>query len=170
MEEYTEFRAPASRKTEKVKSLAKNSRNTNLAYFLVGFGVGVVGALLLSPRFGKEIREKISDVALIFVSKLGDDMRAQIDKATERGYETAREIIEDLAEKGRQTLLTVVEETKGTIAKSTDQLSGVIGEAKETLVESVERLLEAIETGKQAYIEEKSKVEEGEMYHGTHSF
>lgn len=159
MEEYVEFKTPASRKTEKIKFLAKDGRNTKLTYFLIGCGVGAVGALLLSPRFGKEMREKMADAALIFASKLGDDMRAQIDKTTERGYETAREIIEDLAQKGRETLLTVVEEAKGTIAKSTDQLSGVIGEAKETLVESVERLSEAIQTGKQAYMEEKQKAE-----------
>jgi gas vesicle protein len=169
MEEYTEFKAPTSRKIERVRPLAKNGRNTNLTYFLIGCGVGAVGALLFSPRFGKEMREKLSDVALIFASKLGDDLRAQIDKTTERGFETARGIIEDLAEKGRETLLTIVEEAKGTIARSTDQLSGVIEEAKETLVKSADRLSEAIESGKQAYIEEKRKVEEGGIYHGTSS-
>ncbi len=168
MEKYTEFRAPVSEKAEETKS--KNRGGTKLTYFLIGCGVGAAGALLLSPKFGKEIRGKISDVALVFASKLSKDLRAQIDRTTEHGYEAAREIFKDIAGKGRNMIGAVVEEAKEAIDRSTNQLSEVIEETKEALIKSVERLSEAIEAGKQAYMEEKNKAEKEEKHHGTHSF
>ncbi|MER3445694.1 MAG: hypothetical protein C4291_02150 [Candidatus Dadabacteria bacterium] len=150
MEKYAEFRAANSRETEGLKS--QGIRNAKLIYFLIGCGVGAAGALLLSSKFGKEIGEKVSDTALAFGSKLGSNLKEQINRSTERG---------------RDMIDAVVEEAKGAIVRGTNQLSEVIEEAKDALVKSVERLSEAIETGKRAYKEEKNKAEKGEARDGA---
>lgn len=135
--------------------MARNKRENELAYFAVGFGVGVGAAFMLAPKMGKEVREALAGAALLLASRLGKEIREEVDKVVKQGYDTAHEITDELSKAGREIVDIFVQESKSTIVKSSDRILEAIEEARDTISKSAERFSEAIEVGKQAYMEEK---------------
>jgi gas vesicle protein len=109
--------------------MAENNGASRLTYFLIGFGLGAVVALLFAPKSGRELREDIAEKTRRGWEKAGE------------AYETARERAKEWVETGREKAAALAEE------------------AKERVAETRERLSAAIEAGRQAYREEKRKAE-----------
>ena len=110
--------------------MAENNGASKLAFFLVGFGIGAVVALLFAPKSGRELRNDIAE-----------STRRGLDKASE-AYDVARERTKELATTGREKAAELVEE------------------AKETVTRQKGRIAAAVEAGKQAYREEKERLGE----------
>ena len=142
--------------------MAETNVSNRLTYFLIGLGIGAVGAFLIVPKLRKnaKLREGMEDIASLFTSKLGKELRDRIEDVTQNGFRAAHEIANELAEKGRVMATDFVSSAKETVPKTKEQLSATIEEATDTFIKSMERLWEAIEIAKQAYREEKRKAEQ----------
>jgi gas vesicle protein len=71
--------------------MANHSFAAKTCYFLTGAGIGVVVALLLAPKSGKETRKLIADKAedgKDYVVAKGKELRKQAGEFVERGRET----------------------------------------------------------------------------------
>lgn len=135
--------------------MAGNKRADNLVYFLIGMGVGAGGALMLAPKMGKEFREGLAGAAMLFANKVGEQIRQEMSEVTKRGYKAAYEITDELTAAGREISAMLFDESKKTIARTTEQFSKAVEDAMGTVDKSIGHLSEAIEAGKQAYTEEK---------------
>jgi gas vesicle protein len=108
--------------------MAEENGTSKLTFFLIGFGLGAVVALLFAPKSGKELR---SDIA--------ESTRRGLEKASET-YDTTRERAKALAASGREKAGEWIED------------------AKEAVTSQKGRIAAAYEAGKQAYREEKERL------------
>ena len=83
--------------------MADDNGANKLTYFLIGFGLGAVVALLFAPKSGKELREDIAET-------------------TRRGYGKGRE----WAETGREKASGLLEEAKETVTRGKERISAAI--------------------------------------------
>lgn len=70
--------------------MSDNNSASNLGFFLAGFGIGAILALLFAPQSGKETRDLIAQKAnesKDFVSNKSKDLRQQAEEMVEKGKE-----------------------------------------------------------------------------------
>ncbi len=103
----------------------KNHGSDKFLFFLAGAGIGVVAALLLAPKSGRETRELITR------------------KATD-----SRDFVTNKVTEGRQ----IVEEKS---RKMSDDFTTFLDKSKEAVQRQKEQLGAAFEAGKAAYRDEK---------------
>ena len=86
----------------------QGSGATNLGYFLAGFGIGAIVALLLAPKSGKEAREYIAGKAeegRDYVKAKTEDLRRQAEGAVEKGRDLVtkqKDLLSAALEAGKQ--------------------------------------------------------------------
>jgi gas vesicle protein len=88
--------------------MAEENGANKLTYFLIGFGLGAVVALLFAPKSGKELREDIAE-------------------RTRRGIEKAGETYETAREKAKE----IVQEAKETVSRGKERLAAAVEAGKQ---------------------------------------
>jgi gas vesicle protein len=88
--------------------MADDNGANKLTYFLIGFGLGAVVALLFAPKSGKELREDIAET-------------------TRRGYSKGRE----WAETGRERASGLLEDAKESVSRGKERVSATLEAAKQ---------------------------------------
>lgn len=74
--------------------------------FLFGFGIGLVGGVLLAPKSGEETRGLIGDKAnegVGYVKRQGQELRDQAMDVVERGKDVVNRQVEKLASSQENT-------------------------------------------------------------------
>lgn len=92
-----------------------------LVGFFVGAAMGVMGALLLAPKSGRELRETLADE--------GKRLRDRAVEESRRVRERSNEILEDVRERGT----TAYQKTREGIHETSDTAKKAAKEVKEAL-------------------------------------
>jgi len=93
-----------------------------LAGFILGALAGAVGALLLAPTSGEELRREIeqkTEGMMEDAERLYDDTRGQVTQLSERG----RIVLQDNVKKAQQA----VQEAQERLSKSDEEVDEVLG-------------------------------------------
>jgi len=86
----------------------EDSGATNFGYFMAGFAIGAIVALLVAPKSGKEAREYIAGKAeegRDYVKAKTEDLRRQAEEAVEKGKDLVakqKELLSAALEAGKQ--------------------------------------------------------------------